>query len=589
MNDYDGIAPGQVLADASVAEFIKTLGISIAEAQKALDENSVDQIAEFIEPREGLGGKSLLDMGLSPAFYHYQHADITCSMQLSLKVEKDFSLGLNLSGSLKDTTAESSSSSETETSTESSSSTRKETREAIVGIASASTGSLTVGGRQFPLSGSDPVERIRNLRSALSDDPSTGIARVLYRLQRTDLTITTDADAEEVYTTSNSVAFLGGGFHFGIIRISKNVDTNYVINDSITANTTAQDTLDNYANHVKDQIEQAGYRTLLAVPGVKLRVTFKSFEIGEKLINPDWERELNEQAFVINMLGNRATVEGFADTQPYPGGPMKSDKENLRLGQDRAIKVHRALIDRGVPSNLLADPTSRGIADALVASNGQRGVDDSDFRKVDVIVKNGDHYYLFVLTRDGGPNIENIDPNMIGDTGLENGFTMLYRPSVLNLSGKKVTIEGIDFPLRGTAVAPHAEHAPEAYALNLSSDINSNTTAGLAASASSNIVTITKGSDQFELNLITAEQRQISLSGSSGVTVTEQFTRSRTSNLTQQNTGNRAVAVGASLDVRYSRQFEMNVTGNSSISARLVSIPAPPQFLETIKDFLDEE
>lgn len=70
--------------------------------------------------------------------------------------------------------------------------------------------------------------------------------------------------------------------------------------------------------------------------------------------------------------------------------------------------------------------------------------------------------------------------------------------------------------------------------------------------------------------------------------MTEQFSRSSTSSLTQQNSGNKTVAVGASLDVRYSRQFEMNVTGNSSISARLVSIPAPPAFLETIKTFLTD-
>ncbi len=35
----------------------------------------MNQIAEFVEPREGLGGRSLLDLGLSPAFYHFQHAD----------------------------------------------------------------------------------------------------------------------------------------------------------------------------------------------------------------------------------------------------------------------------------------------------------------------------------------------------------------------------------------------------------------------------------------------------------------------------------------------------------------------------------
>jgi low affinity Fe/Cu permease len=55
-----------------------------------------------------------------------------------------------------------------------------------------------------------------------------------------------------------------------------------------------------------------------------------------------------------------------------------------------------------------------------------------------------------------------------------------------------------------------------------------------------------------------------------------------------QNTGNRTIAVGASLDYRSSRQFEQSVTGNSTITARLVSIPAPPEFLALVKDFLKE-
>ncbi len=37
-----------------------------------------------------------------------------------------------------------------------------------------------------------------------------------------------------------------------------------------------------------------------------------------------------------------------------------------------------------------------------------------------------------------------------------------------------------------------------------------------------------------------------------------------------------------------SRQFNMQVTGNSTISARLVSIPAPVEFLEQIRAFQAE-
>ena len=88
------MTPGQILADANVSEFIKAMGLSIAEAQKALDMNSISQVGEYIEPRPGLGGKSLMQLGLSPPFYHYQHADLMVSMQLTMKVGRTSAFGI---------------------------------------------------------------------------------------------------------------------------------------------------------------------------------------------------------------------------------------------------------------------------------------------------------------------------------------------------------------------------------------------------------------------------------------------------------------------------------------------------------------
>jgi hypothetical protein len=193
---------------------------------------------------------------------------------------------------------------------------------------------------------------------------------------------------------------------------------------------------------------------------------------------------------------------------------------------------------------------------------------------------------VFVHANGAEPNLNAVTPNMVGNSSSDNGFIYLYKPSPLNLTGG-VTIDGTTFNYRGTAAGSFAANSPEAYARNLADDINANTAAALQASANANVVTVSKNGDKFQLTLVTSNNRNITLTGSSGVTVTTQFSRSSSSNLTRQNTGNRAVAVGASLDVRFSRQFEMNVTGNSSISARLVSIPAPPQFLETIRSFLN--
>ncbi|RKZ67893.1 MAG: hypothetical protein DRQ44_05120, partial [Gammaproteobacteria bacterium] len=346
MADYDGLTPGQVLADASVAEFIKSLGLGIAEAQKALDENSVDQIAEFIVPREGLGGKTLLDLGLSPAFYHYQHADITCSLQLSLKVEKDFSLGLNLNGSLNDTSTSSGNSSSSETSTESGSSTRTQTRQANIEITSASAGSLSVGGQGFTLTGDTPAERISNLQNALTGDPGTGVARVLYQLRPSSLTIATDAAAEKVQVTENTVAFLSGGFDSGIIRIGTDVDTSYTLDDApaVTASTTAQGSVADYASHVKSQIESVGYRTDLFAPNAAI---FRAlFETGKHTLTATQRASLSNGlmrlALAIKQMNFRIEIEGFADRQRF-ANRTSSAALNRQLGDNRARELQNIL------------------------------------------------------------------------------------------------------------------------------------------------------------------------------------------------------------------------------------------------------
>ncbi|MBA1331390.1 hypothetical protein QQ73_09590, partial [Candidatus Endoriftia persephone str. Guaymas] len=88
-------------------------------------------------------------------------------------------------------------------SSESGSSSRTETRQANVEITSASSGVLTVGGQNFPLTGTSPRERVRNLQNALTSSDSAGIARVLYQLEPSPLTITTDAAADKVQVTAN--------------------------------------------------------------------------------------------------------------------------------------------------------------------------------------------------------------------------------------------------------------------------------------------------------------------------------------------------------------------------------------------------
>ncbi|MEE4301008.1 MAG: OmpA family protein [Pseudomonadales bacterium] len=603
MTDYDGLTPGQVLEDASVAEFISQLGLGIAAAQRALDENSVDQIAEFITPRDGLGGRTLLDLGLSPAFYHFQHADISCSLQLTLRVQKDLSLGLNLSGSFSDTTTSSSEEQQSASSTESGSETRTETRSAQVNIEASSTGALSVGGQTFQLSGPDALTRIRDLQRRLNSTEGTGVGRALVALEPQPLDITTDANdpppaPPKVAIGTNTVAFVGGGFSRGIIQITQDTATDYTLDTSpaVTVSTTAQGSVPAYAEHVATQIRAEGYDATAYGPDVPLDTVY--FDTGMHHIatnppdldsrNATTDTKLLEIAHMIRDRNMQVTIEGFADAQPFRGATQQqSAQSNRDLGDRRARAVRDRLVANGAPAGNITITPSRGSADAIAAGGP---ADNIDFRKAEVRTP-GTEWWVHVKQRSGGNDLESVSPDLrsgpvTGQPG--NGFIYLYRGTPLSLGGKKVTVEGDDYPLRGSAGGGNASGSGEAYAFNLAADVNGNAAATYTASAEANVVTLLRKTQPIRIDIVTAESRSIQLSGTSGVTVTREFTRTESRSATRQNTGNRAVAFGASLDVRYSRQFEMNVTGNSAISARLVSIPAPPQFLETIRAYLSE-
>lgn len=598
--DIDEMTPGEILADANVADFIGQLGLAIADAQRALDENSVNQIAEFVAPRESLGDRSLLDLGLSPAFYHYQHADLSVALQINLRVEKDLSVGVNLSGSFNDNQTSQGNSSESSNSTTSGSTVRTRSRRAEVEIQSASVGQLNIGGRNFTLTGDDPLARIRNLQREVIGDSSSGVQRLLYRITPQTFNITTDAPSDKVKVGTNTVAFIGGGFDRGLIQIDDNSNTTYNLNGTTNSvDATAQADLAAYANHVKTLVEGENYDTVLLAPTHSIqRFHFKTgehhletFTLNSTTHNENYDTRLQYLALMLKHLGQNIIVKGWADAQQFRRPTEEQrDQANLDLSENRAIAVRDKLVAYGLPASQISIQFDGDHeAERNVANNGGP-VDNIDFRKVEILTNGRSAYWLVVKSKSGGPNLDSVSPDKLTPPpSAGNGFIYLYKPTPMNLSGKKVTINGTDFPLSGAPGGGHASGAPTAYAFNLSRDINANAGVDYTSSAERNVVTVFNKTQPFQVSLLTTETRNINLQSSEGVEIRSQFSRTETRNESQQNTGNRTVAIGASVDVRFAKQFESNVTGNSSISARLVSIPAPPQFLEVIKEYLNDD
>lgn len=597
MADIDELTAGQVLADAEIAEFIKAMGLGIAEAQAALDANTVNQIPLFAEAQQGLGGRSLFDLGLSPAFYHYQHADITVSLQLSLKVSKDTSVGLGLTGSYSDTATSDDSSSDTSTETSSGTSSNVQHREAKLEVKMTTDGALSVGSQNFQLTGESPLVRIQNLGNQLRTTSGTGVERVLVTPSFSAVNPECQPPSANIVCTPNAVAFKNGVFTEAVIRVTRlptGADETYKLNSSTSVTVTKQASTDAQAIEIATQIRAKGYSAHAYGQGDTFETLHFDFD-GSSIdqaepLRPGETRTNRKKLASISraIIGQSLKVQvlGYTDTS----GP---DAYNVKLGNARRDSIIAELKKLGVPEEQMLPLVESAGEKRWRDGGGADNTKDPDHRIGEV--KLGSTPDKFVLIRgDAGHSIDpaQVNPNTIATpTGPDNGFIFAggaNENANLSAGGRKIVIKGTDFSVSGAANGPNATHAPESYAANLARDVNANTTLQVKAWATGSICNLANSGDAFQLLLVTSESRSINLVGTSDVSVTSQFSKARTTTKGTKATGNRTVAFGATLDVRFSKQYDQNVTGNSTISARLVAIPAPPQFLDQIKAFLAE-
>ena len=593
MPDVTELTPGQVLADAEIAEFIKAMGLGIAVAQRALDENSVNQIPIFTQAQPGLGGRSLLDLGLSPAFYHYQSADISVSLNISLRIQKNTGFDLGLNFGLND--AKTTTSANSDTKTESSSGTTSDTqhREAKLNVKVTTDGALKVGGTDFQLAGDNPLARIRNLGTQLRSTESTGVSRALVTPNVSAVNPTCVPPSDNVITSPNAVAFTNGIFTEAVIRVTKlpaGASEDYTLKTSTTVTVPKQADTAAHAKEVAAQVRAKGYSATAV--GKDEVIETLHFDFDEANIDQDeplrpGETRSNRQklaSLARALIASRAKVKvaGFTDRS----GPADY---NLKLGNRRRDAVIGELKALGVPAEQLI-PVVPSTGESRW--KGQPGPEkNADHRLADISLADTADKYVFIR----GDASHGIEPDKVtpdtraAPTGPDNGFVFAGGVSEngnLSAGGRKIVIKGADFPISGAATGAFTTHSPEAYAATLARDVNANQAVQVKAWATGNVCNLANAGDNFELLLVTSESREITLAGTSDVIVTTQFAKTQTITKADTATGNRTVAVGATVGVRFSKQFDQTVTGNSTISAKLVSIPAPPEFLDQIKTFL---
>ena len=88
------------LSSAPLPQIIEKLGVAIAEAQLALDKNSVEIAKEMGASTVELGGQefNLLTLGFQPSFYAFTEATVEAKLSFSVAETTDTSVAVGVSG-----------------------------------------------------------------------------------------------------------------------------------------------------------------------------------------------------------------------------------------------------------------------------------------------------------------------------------------------------------------------------------------------------------------------------------------------------------------------------------------------------------
>jgi len=87
------------LVSAPLPAIVEQLGVAIAKAQNALDQNSVALAAEMAETRVEIGDDdyNLLSLGFTPAFYAFTEATVEAKLSFSMQEETNISVSGSVS------------------------------------------------------------------------------------------------------------------------------------------------------------------------------------------------------------------------------------------------------------------------------------------------------------------------------------------------------------------------------------------------------------------------------------------------------------------------------------------------------------
>lgn len=596
MSDLTKFSDGaSILQQVDVSDIFKNLALGIAEAQQKLDDNSIAQAIKLAETQ--INGVSLLELGFAPVFYAFQYADISASINLkmALKEALEFGFGLDLQiaknkGYSEDTHNFLSEDSYSETTEE-----YKASRQ--MNFRANEKNSVKINNKFVKQSEAlEAKSRIEKFKHDIISQAS--VEQVYEDIQSKKLT-NNNSRGVDIWI-DNGFIRLEESLHYkkdavGILKIGSYSPTTLVdVNGSgadFTVTTNLITTLD-AADHpdvlgggqlygVSKDGKVYQYDNVNSIWEPILSTIYFPYNSDEVTMTKDLKTGPNDNSVagyppgvvanknhsdhglvhkVLRLIHNydpESTITITGMTDPKGGNNPK----NQSLAKRRAENLKSYIFGSTAPVNVKIDSVTNDPGNSNLEQRYAAIELDSD-------------YLIFIdgnVTEDATPVKSSTGPNKFVYADVkttENPFYKLdakYGSAVLFYNEDQAFSEVVEHV--ASKIESHSYEFKDGQHYFLEDE---------------SIVKFT---------LLTNLTEEISIehddeSSSSGTEVSNSFLTSKTKNeksVLNDSVSNRSqdssFALGASVDFRMSRQFEMSMEGNAAMSARLVAVPAPQDFV----------
>jgi len=535
-------AVGSALGKVDLGATISSMGIGIAKAQQALDNNSINQLLALKSPQDDLAGRSLLEMGFIPAFYHFQSATLSASVALSMEVSQETEFGLDVDVNSNSTMSKSN--------TYGKQKIRNTTRDIKFSKDKVRTVNTT------------KMRSIYDYSESNNDtDDYLLLADKVKVTEFSGFSASTDSRAQ-INSEAGIVVVSGApGKRWAVWKFTTDPGTNkfplYHGPTESTAQTgTFLDKLKGLKAEAESPAKGANIAYILGEDGDPLREIFfdhNSYEIRASEIPKLIALKRIMQAASISTTNLTAHTDGSGKVL-YNTGLSQQRGEAVR----KYLNTNPGPVATGVTIN--AEGETLAAADTGEARN-------QEYRRVDIAVSlPSDTYYLYL--EETAVDKLNDSPSPVPTDGYLSGAEIENTANITNGSTTYTATSAAD----------------------LATEINKDTSSGFQAEAIGDTVHIIKSdsSDYAEVEIFARKEKDGFKHAEQSFSLEGTARTSKTKSKTSEKKVNRTTAVGVSVNARYSRQFNVSMSGNCSITAEMVALPPPEAFLTFIQSLDDE-